>query len=312
MMTGVRRNLCLGLLWILGLGATDGAPVAAETDPPALAACKTTAGDDGLLFQDYHGMVHSPVEFETVRAEGSKLTFFPDMRDRLGSLAKAGPDAAPEAVVEFVAADGTTVHQCVVKIVAFDPEVNELQRLQAGDCNLKLVAGRAQLMAGHGQVVELPQDLADATIGPISVAYYSPIIDRSLYLLGKSPGMAVLVWMAPEAEGAGGVNLCPLTVADPVVVLGAGGPDDKDLCRDANDAPIRLSVGQTAKTEFRDTDGKDTEFIDYVPAAPRIADFSIDFGMTSGTVIGRAPRSTSITLFRRDGSVGLQCEVVVE
>jgi hypothetical protein len=311
-MAGFRRKIGLGLLLILGLGATDGAPVAAQTDPPAPTACKTTAGDDGLLFQGFYGMVHSPVEFETIRVEDGRLTFYPELRDGLGSLAFGGPVTANEAFVEFLAADGKVVHQCVVKIVAFDPEVHELTRLQAGDCKLKLVAGRQQLMAGHAQVWEFPQKPSERDIAPPLVADISTISNTRLYLLGKSPGVAVLAWTVDEADASQLINLCPIKVASPSEALGDDGPEDKDLCRDASGVQMRLSVGQTATMEFRDGDGQFIEFQEVVTAAPDIAEFSFAADGPGATLRGVAPGSTSITLLNHDATIVQNCEVVVE
>ncbi len=60
------------------------------TNPRAVTSCKTIAGDDGLLFHGYYGMVHAPVEFDEVRAEEGKLITIAEVRDGLGVLVIGG------------------------------------------------------------------------------------------------------------------------------------------------------------------------------------------------------------------------------
>jgi hypothetical protein len=321
----LRTNIRFGLLLILGLAATEVAPVAAQTvaNPVEIPACRTTAGEDGLLFQGMFAMVYAPVEFESVRAEEGKLSLFPEVRDELGMLAESKPGAATRAVIEFLAADGTVVHQCAVTGVTFDPEVQDLAQLQTGDCNLSLVAGRPQLVVGHAQVWEINWALPPARdafgrarvevgISDPSIADMSRFSERQLYLLGKSPGVTVLGSVVEEQDSSHSINLCPINVLTPAEVIGAEGPEDKDLCHDANGVPMRLSVGQTATMELREGDAQGIEVSEASTAAPDIADFSFAEGGTGATVKGLAPGSTSITLYNTDAFIAQHCEVSVE
>jgi hypothetical protein len=73
----------------LDLAATEMARVGAQTvtGPVERPACRTTAGEDGLLFQGMFAMVYAPVEFEGVRAEEGKADLAPEVRDEFGVLA---------------------------------------------------------------------------------------------------------------------------------------------------------------------------------------------------------------------------------
>lgn len=315
-MIGILGRLRFGLMFALGLCTTVAVPVAAQTvmDPAEVPACKTTAGDDGLLFHGTFGMVYAPVAFDNVRTEADNLSLNAEIRDGLGVFARGGRnikdspqqvDAAPAALVEFIA-DGTIVHHCAVKIVAFNPDKHDLARLQSGDCDLRLVAGRAPLAAGHAQILEVPQEIYELSIGNPSIADISTLTDRSLYLLGKSPGVTVLAWFPDDVEGSAIVNFCPVSVTSPEEV------PDKDLCLDATGVPMRLSVGQSATMQLRDSLGRFADFAEAAVAAPGIADFSFAEGKASATITGLASGSTSLTLLTDNSSIAQNCEIVVE
>lgn len=148
-MFGLKQAGCFVLPVIFGLATLHVAPSAAQTvtDSSDVPACKTTAGDDGLLFLGEFGLIHIPVAFAQVTADASKLVLMPDVRDAQGVLqgvlafgGPASPDLVKkagtlwnspvEALVEFTGTNGGLVHQCRVRIVTFDPAKHDLSQLQ--------------------------------------------------------------------------------------------------------------------------------------------------------------------------------------
>jgi hypothetical protein len=311
---GVVRPMVLGLT-LIGLSAMPGK---AQTVPP----CQTTAGEDGLVFEGTYTLIFAPVAFDTVRTDAPEIKIAPEARDGLGVLASGEKVTVGDAVVDFLTA-GTVVHQCAVTVAVFDPKVHDLALLQAGDCGLKVVAGRPRLMAGHGQVVDIdeapptvldafgqPRSQIEVATSDPSIADMSALTDSRLYLLGQMPGLTSLLWMVAKADKTFAINLCPLTVADPVDVIDPKGPADAELCQDAEGKPIRLSVGQV--TSMRFPGGKGVEIMESTIAAPAIAGFAFAEGGKSGTVEAHQPGTTSITLFGGESAVAAHCEIVVD
>jgi Flp pilus assembly secretin CpaC len=303
-----------GLLFGTGLSAT--AQDAGGVVPP----CRTTAGPEGRLFVDTYAMVHSPVPFATATAVDGAVTLVPEVRDASGMLLMGGlPRFSPEygtgaAVDEIVFQDeaGQTVHQCRVELIAFDPAVHKLADLQSGDCNLRLLAGLPRLLAGHAQVWETPSDFSELLVDNPAIGDISTLSERRLYLLGKSPGIVVLVWIGGEPGAFTSINFCPFEVLGSGDALAAQAIGENDLCRDDAGQPMRLKVGQTARLHLNDPAGSPLEVWEASIAAPRIADFRFLGSAREATVTGSAPGSTSVTLFGAGGTPVLACEIVVE
>jgi hypothetical protein len=274
----VLRFMAVGCLF-MGLG---GLRAEAQTVPP----CQTTAGNEGLFFAGTHAMIFSPVAFDEVRSLGPEIQVFSDIREGLGVMAYLGKPSE-DSVVEFVA-EGAVVHQCLGRIVAFDPKLHDMAQLQSGDCTLKLIAGRKELLAGHAQVLELPQDLADVSISAPRYVDISTLSSRWLYVWGKAQGLAVLAWLTEGEAGSYGINLCPIMAVSPEAVLAAGGPTDAELCQDVDGAPMRLGVGQVAMMAFRDAAGNEMEYGEAAMADPTVAKFSFK-DTKSGEMTGVAP-----------------------
>jgi hypothetical protein len=310
---GVVRLLALGLA-VAVLGAVPGR---AQTVPP----CRTTAGGDGLVFEGTYALIFAPVAFETVMTDAPEIVIVPEVRDGLGVLASGDKVTAGSAVVDFLTG-GAVVHQCAVEVVAFDPQVHDPAQLQAGNCDLSVVAGRPRLMAGHGQVLDIdgapmptldafgqPRSQIEMAISNPSIADFSALTDSRIYLLGKTTGLTSLLWMTAKADETFAINLCPITVVVPADVFGLEGPSEQDLCQDAEGGPMRLVVGQATGMRFPESQGM--EVWESTIAAPSIAEFSFAQGGKSGTVEAHKPGTTSITLFGEDEAVAVHCEVVV-
>jgi hypothetical protein len=295
------RILVLGLT----VAVLGGGQLAAETVPP----CQTTAGEDGLFFSQTLAVISSPVAFDEVRSMGSEIQVFSDVRDGQGVLAYLGK-ASDAGVVEFVA-DGAVVHQCLGRIVDFDPKVHDMAQLQSGDCALKLIAGRKDLLVGHSQVLEFPQDFAEVSISAPGDVGISTLSSRWLYLLGHAPGLTVLAWLTEGEPGPYSINLCPITSISPEAVLAAGGPTDTELCRDVEGAPMRLGVGESARMALRDAAGNEMEYQEAAMASPTVAEFNFD-DTRGARVTGLAAGWTSLTLVAYSSEMVTTCEIIVE
>jgi hypothetical protein len=294
-------------LFALGLALSLPGAVQAQTVPP----CRTTAGEEGLLFEGTFSLIESPVDFEAVTSLPDHLKLFPDLRDGLAVLAIGEHGPADRAVVVFTAG-GDEVHRCGVEIEKFDPNIHDRALLQSGDCTLSVVAGLPQLVMSHAQVIERPRAFEKLGVAAPDIADLATLSDRRVYLLGKMPGTTALVWAERAPSGSLDINLCPLLVASPEAGFGPDGPADDVLCQDESGAPTRLSVGQTARLVFRDANGKVREYGENLVANPEVADFSFEFGAEAGTVTGVGPGSTSLTLLTLDGETAVNCEISVE
>jgi hypothetical protein len=298
---GVVRFLAVGLTFaLLGSGQLE-----AQTVPP----CKTTAGDSGLFFAGTFALIFSPVAFDEVRSQGAEIQVFSDIRDGLGVLAYLGK-ASEDNLVEFLA-DGAVAHQCQGRIVEFDPKRHDTAQLQSGDCGWQLVSGRKELLAGHAQVLEFPEDFSEISISAPRDVDISTLSSRLLYLHGNAPGLAVIAWFVEGEPGAYTINLYPITAISPEAVLAAGGPADAELCQDADGAPMRLGVGQVAGMEFRDAAGNEMEYGEASMADPTAVEFSFK-DTRSATVTGLAPGWTSPTLVAYNLELVTTCEILVE
>lgn len=214
---GVVRHLAFGLTFAV-LGAVPGE---AQTVPP----CKTTAGEDGLVFEGTYALIHAPVAFDTVTSDAPEIGIVPELESGLTVLALVGKASADSVVVEFLA-DEAVVHQCAVTVVAFDPTIHYLARLEAGDCNLQLVAGNPQLVASHAQVLEAPREFWQLANTAEEVAKVSTLSARRLYMWGEAPGLTVLVWLEKDDLGSFAINICPMSVVSSTDGFGAKGPRD--------------------------------------------------------------------------------------
>jgi hypothetical protein len=298
---GVVRFLAVGLTFaLLGSGQLE-----AQTVPP----CKTTAGDSGLFFAGTFALIFSPVAFDEVRSQGAEIQVFSDVRDGLGVLSYLGKPSE-DSVVEFVA-EGAVVHQCLGRIVAFDPKRHDMAQLQSGDCGWQLVSGRKELLAGHAQVLEFPEDFSEISISAPRDVDISTLSSRLLYLHGNAPGLAVIAWFVEGEPGAYTINLCPITAISPEAVLAAGGPTDAELCQDADGAPMRLGVGQVARMAFRDAAGDAMEYQEAAMADATVAEFNFD-DTRGARVTGLAAGWTSLTLVAYSSEMVTTCEIIVE
>jgi hypothetical protein len=298
---GVIRLLALGLT----IAVLGGGQVEAQTVPP----CKTTAGEDGLFFAGTHATIFSPVAFDEVRSMAPDIQVFSDIREGQGVLAYLGKPSE-DSVVEFVT-EGAVVHQCLGRIVAFDPKLHDIAQLQSGDCGWQLVSGRKDLLVGHAQVLEFRQDFVEVSISAPRYVDISRLSSRWLYMHGKAPGLVVLAWITESEPGSYAINLCPITAISPEAALAAGGPADTELCQDADGAPMRLSVGQVALMAFRDASGNEMEYDEATMADPKVADFTFD-DTESAVVAGTAPGWTSLTLVAYNSEMVTTCEIIVE
>ncbi|OYW51776.1 MAG: hypothetical protein B7Z10_05520 [Rhodobacterales bacterium 32-66-7] len=304
---------------VLGLSFLAVTPAAAQTVGEATEACETTAGPEGLLFAGTYAMVHAPVDFETARTAYPGVELVIPVRDGPGMLAfgiEGETSDADDNQVEFLDANGKVVHQCTVETVAFDPAIHKLAQLQDGDCNLKQAAGLPQLLAGHAQVWEVPRDLSEVSVNDTYIANLATMSARTIYLLGKTPGVVVFVWLEGEPDVTYSANLCPFEVLSVAEALGAAGIANPDICRDANGAMLGLSVGQTAQINLGDYAGDQVDDWEGMIAKETVADVVDYVGIPAGIVIeALAPGSTSVFFFsvtEEGESQSHICELVVE
>jgi hypothetical protein len=311
---GIR--FALGVLGLFACGLVLSLPGTAQAQSVPL--CRTTAGDDGVVFEGTFSLIDAPVAFASAifDVEGvQEYVTFRHGRTVLVQAIENRPGRAFEpyaAKLAFSAADGAIVHECAVRVVAYDPRVHDPAQLQAGDCNLTVIAGLPHLVMGHAQVIEMPRAFEKAVSGAPGIVGLTPLFERRIYSLGKRPGMTVLAWSERKPTGRLAVNLCPVPVASPTEGFGPDGPGDDVLCRDEQGAPMRLAVGQTARMVFRDARGQAMKYAEQSVANPAVAGFRFEPGARAGTVVGLVRGSTSLTLLTLDGETIVTCEIFVE
>ncbi|MCU0905120.1 MAG: pilus assembly protein N-terminal domain-containing protein [Tabrizicola sp.] len=319
---------------VLGLAVVGGSPAASQTadsEAEAVAPCVTNVGPGGQLLSETLGLIYSPVAFDAARTEETALSLSSEGGGSPGVLvcSECGPTGRPKgddlsipaktrnALVEFTDSNDTVVHKCAVEIVDFDPAVHDLTELQVGDCDFTVLAGLSHLLAGHAQVLEFPQEHDSVGIWPPYVADQSTLSSRETYLLGKSPGLATLIWERKTAERLTSVNLCPVQVVSAIDALGVPKFEDKDICLDQNGVPMRLGVGQVVSVPLARNDAGDVIFGDFEfsIAADAVADAKSvkdDSGSKSLTIEAVGKGTTSFTIIPDNVMQPQGCEIIVE
>ena len=264
------------------------------------------------------GMVYAPVPYDDVEVSGTDLQAWATVRNGLGVLIAEAfnarwPTKAPTAQVEFLRGAEGVVYRCKVNIVAYEPDLKDIETLQVGDCDLKLVAGQPQLMVGHAQVWEVPQDAEEFAFGPYKVMDASTLAARMFMPLSYSPGVFMVVWMTRTLDGGLHANLCPFRAFPAPHVGGPQGIEEKDLCKDSSNIPMRLSVGQEVILQIPKSDERDFTVDEYALADPKIVE-SRSRNMETRTPVLKAisPGTTSIVLLSNAGGVQARvCEIQV-
>lgn len=313
-----RIKALVAVLAVFSLLAIKATPAFAEA--PAL--CETNVGVPGQLLDGFDGMVYSPVAFDQMKTVGSPLQYWNENKDGLGLLVFAGDMlgtskvdavgnaalAANQALVTFTQGDGTVVHQCQVEIVAYDPALHDLAKLQVGDCSMTQLAGMTQLVAGHAQVWVFPPDFEEISASPWRIADTSTLSASSFYLLAKTAGAVVITAIRGEFGEDRSISLCPVNVIDQHQAFGEQGISDDVICKDATGAPMRLHMGQSAAISI--PYGKDHEL---ATSSPSLLDVSrFDESRNTRMITAIAPGISSITMITVDGLQGIGCEVVVQ
>jgi hypothetical protein len=126
----------------------------------------------------------------------------------------------------------------------------------------------------------------------------------------------VLFWAGVPEDGFGSINLCAFEAT------GEGDAPDfgvRNICKDKNGAPMRLSVGQTAEMPLKDSAGNNVEVLEKVISLETVAEVVNTYGTLeySEDIVLKAlaPGSTSLAVFFADADDQLQariCEIVVE
>lgn len=298
-------------------------PTAAQTDfsiSTEVPACVTNLGSEGRLINGVPGMVFAPGHFDDVTITGTALEIFPTLRNELGVLireeafAKAGSAQLEKAMVEFSRKDGMVVHRCNVEEVAYEPDFQDIERLQVGNCSFKLVAGMPTLIQGHLQVWEASVDAADFDVGPRAVMDVSSLSETMFMLVGKSPGISVVVWSENGEGDMSKTNLCPFRTLSTSEMRGTDSLADASLCRDTDGNPMRLSVGQNVTMRMPESDGRGFTIDEYALGDPKIARGTWSTAQVRLPVItGISPGTTSIIMLGYSSGVQARsCVVRVE
>jgi hypothetical protein len=313
------------LLLAFGLFSANADPVFAQTIP----LCETNVGVPGQLLDGYHGMVYSPVAFASVRTGGAQFQAYPDLQDGQGVLVSAGGFviaargegtianenlASDEGLIQFLQSDGTLVHECRVEIVAYDPVLHDLGKIQVGDCSGTLVAGLPLLVAGHAQVWAFPEEFAENSISPVNIADTSILSSSSIYLIGKTAGMVIHARITGQVGGTNQISLCPFTIFRPNEAFGASGLKVTDLCNDVNGLPMQFAVDQIAVVPIMDDTGLTVEDYWISISAEQVIEFvGRDQAQNAWIIKGITPGTGSLTFIPKlDKPQAQGCEVVVE
>lgn len=297
------------------------APLLGQTQPTALETvptCKTNFGLEGHWMFGLPGMVYAPIPYDDVKVSGTDLQAWATVRNGLGVLIDKAfnarwPTKAPMAQVEFLRGKEGVVYRCNVNIVPYDPDLEDIETLQVGDCDLKLVAGQPQLMVGHAQVWETPQDSEEFLFGPYKVIDGSTLSQRKIMPLGFSRGISIIGWMPRNKDGTLLANLCPFRVTPPPGVDGSEQVDEKDLCKASDGNPMRLAVGQVVTLQFPEGGEHGFTLDEYALAEPGIV-APHGWNKATKTPILKAisQGTTSVVLLSNAGGVQSQvCEVEV-
>ena len=321
----MRRLILQG--WMIVLLALCGNSLAAQnSEMSQLPPCETNVGSDGEMLEGFDGMIYAPVAFDQVKMEGGGLTVIAGLRDGLGVLARSGflptkkGDQPPPEVLnergepivrlEFIAGTDRVVHVCHVHLVAFDPARHDMAKLQRGNCDLKLVAGMAELRVGHVQAWQMPGDSEGNFVAPKTVMDLMTLDYGLVMPSGNAPGVALMGWTQKQQDGTQRTSLCPFEV------MAAQEPiDDKYLCKDVQGKPLRLAVGAVATVMPLNADGTAFETNQYMLQDPTIAKATGFDKANHGPIVqGVRAGSTSVALLSGFSGkiVAAVCEVVVE
>lgn len=321
----LRRGWChltALIIFAVGFFILSNVPLLGQTQPTALETvpiCRTNLGSGGHWIFGLPGMVYAPVPYDDVKVSGTDLQAWAMARNGLGVLIAEAfnakwPTKAPTAQVEFLRGTEGVVYRCNVNIVPYDPDLEDMETLQVGDCNLRLVAGRPQLMVGHAQVWETPQDSEEFSLGPHKVIDGSTLSERMIMPLGNSAGVSMIVWAPRSTDGTLLANLCPVRVAPAPGMAGSERLDEKDLCKDSDGTPMRLAVGQVVTMELEKGEGRVFAVDEYALGDPKIvASSGFDKVKKMPILKGVSPGTTSIVLLSNsDGVQARVCEAQVE
>ena len=315
------RDSVMLLSVFIGFLILSGSAVLAQTlgaTAEDVRACKTNLGSQGHWMSGLPGMVYAPVAYDDVKVAGTDLEVAPQVRNGLGVFVGPAfnakePAMAPTALVEFLRGNEGVVYRCTVSIVAYEPDLQDIETLKVGDCNLKLVAGLPQLMVGHAQVWEVPQDAEDFVFGPYKVMDASTLAARMFMPLGFSPGVSMVLWTTRNQDGGFHANLCPFRVFPVPKAGGLQSMGEKDLCQDSSGIPMRLSVGQEVTLQIPEGDERAFAMDEYALADPTIVE-SQGWNKVTKTPILKAisPGTTSVVLLSNAGGVQARvCEIQV-
>lgn len=294
---GIVRRLALGVI----IGLLGAVQVTAETLPP----CRTTAGEEGLVFEAVMANVQSPVTYDEVRSGRQSLLIWRDSPQGPLVWPNPEPEATRVETLTFLAA-GREVYECKVTVEAFDPALHRVEQIQSGTCAFRVMAGLSSLQAGHAQVLQVAKGTTVLGVGNPGISDYSALSAGQLYLLGKVPGVTVLASVMGPAEEVVDVSLCPIVVTEAADLL------DGELCRDGDGAPIRLGRGETAIMPFVDSAGGAYSVETTTVGAPEIADFAYLDDRSGLRIVGKVRGSTTFIMFGDLARVAAACAVVVE
>ena len=170
------------------------------------------------------------------------------------------------------------------------------------------MAGLPRLTEDHSQVWAFLEDFEEIRVTPANIVNVTRLSARSFYLLPRRPGLVMLEVVRNSLGNERATSLCPFTVVTRQIAFGVNGLTDEEICKDANDLPLRLSVGQSA--EFPVLFDEEHEF---ATSAPTILDASRFDPVRNTTIItGLAPGTSSLTMITVDGLQAKGCVVKVE
>ncbi|MFC3179992.1 hypothetical protein [Cypionkella sinensis] len=316
------RNLANLIIVAAGLFILSNVPMLGQTQSAALDTlpiCKTNLGPGGQWMFGMPGMVYAPVAYDDVKVSGSDLQAWATARNGLGVLIDRAfnakwPSKSPMAQIEFLRGPEGVVYHCIVNIVPYDPDLEDIEALQVGDCDLKLVAGQPQLMVGHAQVWETPKDSEEFVFGPYQVIDGSTLSQRKIMPIGFAAGVSMIGWFPRNSDGTLLANLCPVRVAPAPGIDGSAQVDEKDLCTASDGKPTRLAVGEVVTLQIEKREGRAFEVDEYALGDPKIvASSGFDKVAQMPILKGIAPGTTSIVLLNNSDDLQARvCEVQVE
>jgi hypothetical protein len=293
----------LGLIHVI-----PAVPAQAGDVPP----CQTSSGTPGQVFSEMFTIATAPVDFAGVAVDGEQISAIPAAfagRAAIVAGVTSGGGPSPEGAdgrLRFMDASGETLHECSLTAKVFDPSRHPLSSLTAGDCALRVSSGLPDLRPGHLAVLDLPGEMQDVAVMPVTVVDISALSDREIRVTGRSAGVATFLWIDAENQ----VSVCPLQATPP---LTAGtGIDPAQLCRDTAGREVVLAVGETATLATFSAPSSGWAGDQVKVGAEGIAEVSeVDEAARTVRVTAKAPGTTSILLKTAEGMGPQVCEVAV-